>query len=53
MKVLALVYPGMTYSTCARGVDPFFRFYHWLERASKGRNETGPWFRRDDEYGMR
>ena len=40
-----------TYSTYARGVDPFFGFYHWLDRAPKGRNETGPWFRRHDEYG--
>lgn len=40
-----------TYSTYARGVDPFFGIYHWLDRAPKGRNETGPWFRRHDEYG--
>ena len=39
-----------TYSTYARGVDPFFGVYHWLERAPKGRNETDPWFRRHDEY---
>lgn len=39
-----------TYSTYARGVDPFFGVYHWLERAPKGRNETGPWWRRHDEY---
>ena len=39
-----------TYSTYARGVDPFFGIYHWLDRAPKGRNETGPWFRRHDEY---
>jgi predicted dithiol-disulfide oxidoreductase (DUF899 family) len=30
-----------TYSTYARGVDPFFGVYHWLDRALKGRNETG------------
>jgi len=24
--------------------------YQWLDRAPKGRNETGPWFRRHDEY---
>ena len=42
-----------TYSTYARGVDPFFGVYHWLDRAPKGRNETGPWFRRHDEYGNR
>lgn len=39
-----------TYSTYARGVDPFFGVYHWLDRAPKGRNETGPWWRRHDEY---
>jgi predicted dithiol-disulfide oxidoreductase (DUF899 family) len=30
-----------TYSTYARGVDPFFGVYHWLDRAPKGRNEAG------------
>ena len=39
-----------TYSTYARGVDPFFGVYHWLDRAPKGRNETGVWWRRHDEY---
>jgi len=39
-----------TYSTYARGVDPFFGIYHWLDRAPKGRNENGVWFRRHDEY---
>jgi len=24
--------------------------YQWLDRAPKGRNETGPWWRRHDEY---
>jgi predicted dithiol-disulfide oxidoreductase (DUF899 family) len=24
--------------------------YQWLDRAPKGRNETGLWFRRHDEY---
>jgi predicted dithiol-disulfide oxidoreductase (DUF899 family) len=42
-----------TYSTYARGVDPFFGVYHWLDRAPKGRNETGPWWRRHDEYDKR
>jgi predicted dithiol-disulfide oxidoreductase (DUF899 family) len=42
-----------TYSTYARGVDPFFGVYHWLDRAPKGRNESGPWFRRHDEYDNR
>ena len=27
--------------------------YQWLDRAPKGRNETGPWFRRHDEYDNR
>src|SRR6516164_8042111 len=29
-----------TYSTYARGVDPFFGVYHWLDRAPRGRNEA-------------
>jgi predicted dithiol-disulfide oxidoreductase (DUF899 family) len=24
--------------------------YQWLDRAPKGRNETGVWWRRRDEY---
>jgi predicted dithiol-disulfide oxidoreductase (DUF899 family) len=39
-----------TYSTYARGVDPFFGVYHWLDRAPDGRNETGVWWHRHDEY---
>ena len=39
-----------TYSTYARGVDSFFGVYAWLDRAPKGRNEAGPWWRRHDEY---
>jgi len=27
--------------------------YQWLDRASKGRNETGIWWRRHDEYDKR
>jgi len=27
--------------------------YHWLDRAPKGRNEAGVWWRRHDEYGNR
>lgn len=42
-----------TYSTYARGVDPFFGVYHWLDRAPKGRNEMGIWWRRHDEYERR
>ncbi len=39
-----------TYSTYARGLDTLWGMYQWLDRAPKGRNETGPWFRRRDEY---
>jgi predicted dithiol-disulfide oxidoreductase (DUF899 family) len=42
-----------TYSTYARGVDPLWGMYQWLDRAPKGRNETGPWWRRHDEYDER
>jgi predicted dithiol-disulfide oxidoreductase (DUF899 family) len=27
--------------------------YQWLDRAPKGRNETGAWWRRHDEYDKR
>jgi predicted dithiol-disulfide oxidoreductase (DUF899 family) len=39
-----------TYSTYARGVDSLWGMYQWLDRAPKGRNETGVWWRRHDEY---
>src|SRR5262245_9167425 len=39
-----------TYSAYARGVDAFWNMYQWLDRAPKGRNETGVWWRRHDEY---
>jgi predicted dithiol-disulfide oxidoreductase (DUF899 family) len=39
-----------TYSAYARGLDALWGMYQWLDRAPKGRNETGPWFRRRDEY---
>jgi predicted dithiol-disulfide oxidoreductase (DUF899 family) len=39
-----------TYSTFARGLDGLWGMYQWLDRAPKGRNETGPWLRRHDEY---
>src|SRR5207249_3881155 len=41
-----------TYSTYARGVDGLWGMYQWLDRAPKGRNETGVWWRRRDEYSM-
>jgi predicted dithiol-disulfide oxidoreductase (DUF899 family) len=42
-----------TYSTYARGLDGLWGMYQWLDRAPKGRNETGIWWRRNDEYGKR
>jgi predicted dithiol-disulfide oxidoreductase (DUF899 family) len=39
-----------TYSAYARGLDGFWAMYQWLDRAPRGRNETGLWFRRHDEY---
>jgi predicted dithiol-disulfide oxidoreductase (DUF899 family) len=39
-----------TYSAYARGVDGLWGMYQWLDRAPRGRNETGIWFRRHDEY---
>ena len=39
-----------TYSTYSRGVDSLWGMYQWLDRAPKGRNEAGLWFRRHDEY---
>ena len=38
------------YSTYARGLDGLWGSYQWLDRAPKGRNETGIWWRRRDEY---
>jgi predicted dithiol-disulfide oxidoreductase (DUF899 family) len=40
-----------TYSAYARGLDGLWGMYQWLDRAPKGRNEPGFWFRRHDEYG--
>ena len=40
-----------TYSTYARGLDVLWGAYQWLDRAPLGRNETGFWWRRHDEYG--
>jgi predicted dithiol-disulfide oxidoreductase (DUF899 family) len=43
-----------TYSTYARGLDGLWGMYQWLDRAPKGRNETGgAWWRRRDEYDGR
>ncbi len=42
-----------TYSAYARGVDGIWSMYQWLDRAPKGRNETGVWWKRHDEYEQR
>jgi predicted dithiol-disulfide oxidoreductase (DUF899 family) len=42
-----------TYSAYARGLDGLWGMYQWLDRAPKGRNETGVWWRRRDEYDKR
>jgi predicted dithiol-disulfide oxidoreductase (DUF899 family) len=39
-----------TYSAYARGLDGLWGMYQWLDRAPQGRNETGVWWRRHDEY---
>ena len=42
-----------TYSSYARGLDGLWGMYQWLDRAPKGRNEKGLWWRRHDEYDSR
>ncbi|RPH71838.1 MAG: DUF899 domain-containing protein [Myxococcaceae bacterium] len=42
-----------TYSAYARGLDGLWGMYQWLDRAPRGRNEQGVWWRRHDEYGAR
>jgi predicted dithiol-disulfide oxidoreductase (DUF899 family) len=42
-----------TYSTYARGLDGLWGMYQWLDRAPKGRNETGVWWRHHDMYDKR
>ena len=39
-----------TYSAYARGLDGLWGMYQWLDRAPLGRNESGMWWRRHDEY---
>jgi predicted dithiol-disulfide oxidoreductase (DUF899 family) len=41
-----------TYSTFARGLDGLWSIYQWLDRAPLGRNESGLWMRRHDEYNI-
>lgn len=51
-----VLYDGVvyhTYSSFARGLDGLWGMYQWLDRAPKGRNETGVWLRRHDEYDGR
>jgi predicted dithiol-disulfide oxidoreductase (DUF899 family) len=38
------------YSAYARGLDGLWGMYPWLDRAPLGRNESGPWWKRRDEY---
>ena len=42
-----------TYSAYARGLDALWGMYPWLDRAPRGRNETGAWWRHHDQYGKR
>jgi predicted dithiol-disulfide oxidoreductase (DUF899 family) len=39
-----------SYSTYARGLDALWGMYPWLDRAPLGRNESGQWWKRRDEY---
>jgi predicted dithiol-disulfide oxidoreductase (DUF899 family) len=39
-----------TYSAYERGFDGLWGMCAWLDRAPLGRNETGMWWRRHDEY---
>jgi predicted dithiol-disulfide oxidoreductase (DUF899 family) len=39
-----------TYSAFARGLDALWGGYQWLDRAPKGRNEPGYWWRHHDAY---
>jgi predicted dithiol-disulfide oxidoreductase (DUF899 family) len=41
-----------TYSAYSRGLDGLWGMYQWLDRAPGGRNETGMWWRRHDEYDV-
>jgi predicted dithiol-disulfide oxidoreductase (DUF899 family) len=42
-----------SYSAYARGLDGLWGMFQWLDRAPKGRNETGIWWRHHDAYGKR
>src|SRR6516165_5826194 len=53
MSAFALVDGAVyhTYSAYSRGIDILWGMYQWLDRAPRGRNEAGMWWRRHDEYG--
>jgi predicted dithiol-disulfide oxidoreductase (DUF899 family) len=38
------------YSSYARGLDGLWNIYQWLDRAPFGRNESGLWMKRHNEY---
>jgi predicted dithiol-disulfide oxidoreductase (DUF899 family) len=42
-----------TYSAYARGLDSLWGMYQWLDRAPKGRNEQGIWWKHHDRYDAR
>ncbi|HEX4340697.1 MAG TPA: thioredoxin family protein [Polyangiaceae bacterium] len=42
-----------SYSAYARGLDGLWGMYQWLDRAPRGRNEKGVWWKRHDEYQSR
>jgi predicted dithiol-disulfide oxidoreductase (DUF899 family) len=42
-----------TYSAYERGIDLLWGMYQWLDRAPLGRNESGLWWHRHDEYESR
>ena len=42
-----------TYSAYARGLDGLWGMYQWLDRAPKGRNEQGIWWKHHDKYAAR
>jgi predicted dithiol-disulfide oxidoreductase (DUF899 family) len=39
------------YSAYSRGVDSLWGMYQWLDRAPRGRDESGVWWRHHDSYG--
>jgi predicted dithiol-disulfide oxidoreductase (DUF899 family) len=42
-----------TYSSYSRGLDGLWGMYQWLDRAPKGRTESGYWLRHHDAYDKR